>query len=53
MNRQVLEILDKCGIRKTVEMSVAEKKVTVVAPARPDADGIVLFDYSIFIRNVR
>ena len=53
MNRQVLEILDKCGIRKTVEMSVAEKKVTVVAPARPDADGIVLFDYSIFEKKKR
>ena len=28
MNRHVLEILDKCGIRKTVEMTVAGKKVT-------------------------
>lgn len=31
MNRHVLEIMDKCGIRKTVEMKVAGKRVTVVA----------------------
>ena len=53
MNRHVLEILDKCGIRKTVEMSVAGKKVTVVISARPDAEGIVLFDYSIFEKKKR
>lgn len=53
MNRHVLEILDKCGIRKTVEMTVAGKKVTVVISARPDAEGIVLFDYSIFEKKKR
>ena len=53
MNRYVLEIMDKCGIRKTVEMMVAGKKVTVVAPARPNTDGIVLFDYSIFEKKKR
>lgn len=53
MNRHVLEILDKCGIRKTVEMTVAGKKVTVVTSARPNADGIVLFDYSIFEKKKR
>ena len=26
MNRYVLEIMDKCGIRKTVEMTVAGRK---------------------------
>lgn len=26
MNKYVLEIMDKCGIRKTVEMTVAGKK---------------------------
>lgn len=53
MNRHVLEILDKCGIRKTVEMTVSGKKVTVTAPARPNADGVVLFDYSIFEKKRR
>lgn len=53
MNRHVLEILDKCGIRKTVEMTVAGKKVTAVISARPDAEGIVLFDYSIFEKKKR
>ncbi len=48
MNKYVLEILDKCGIRKTAKMNVAGEKVTVVCPARPDAHGIVRFDYSIF-----
>lgn len=53
MNRHVLEIMDKCGIRKTVEMKVAGKRVTVVASARPNEDGIVLFDYSIFEKKKR
>lgn len=53
MNRYVLEIIDKCGIRKTVEMMVAGKKVTVVTSAQPNADGIVLFDYSIFEKKKR
>ena len=53
MNKYVLEIMDKCGIRKTVEMTVAGKKVTVAAPARPNTDGIVLFDYSIFEKKKR
>ena len=48
MNQYVLEIMDKCGIRKTERMTVAGAKVTVVGPAQPDADGIVAFDYSIF-----
>lgn len=53
MNRHVLEIMDKCGIRKTVEMKVAGKRVTVVASVRPNEDGIVLFDYSIFEKKKR
>lgn len=53
MNRHVLEIMDKCGIRKTVEMTVAGEKVTVVSSVRPNADGILLFDYSIFEKKKR
>lgn len=53
MNRHVLEILDKCGIRKTVEMTVAGKKVTAVTSVQPNEDGIVLFDYSIFEKEKR
>lgn len=53
MNKHVLKIMDKCGIRKTAEMTVAGEKVTVVEPARPNADGIVLFDYSIFEKEKR
>lgn len=53
MNKHVLEIMDKCGIRKTAEMTVAGEKVTVVGPARPNGDGIVLFDYSIFEKKKR
>lgn len=45
MNRHALGIMDKCGIRKTVEMTVAGKGGTVVTPARPNAEGIVLFDF--------
>lgn len=53
MNRCVLEILDKCGIRKTVKMTVAGVEVTAVSPAQPNAEGIVLFDYSIFEKRQR
>ena len=51
MNQYVLEIIDKCGIRKTEKMTVAGAEVTVVGPAQPNADGIVVFDYSIFERK--
>ena len=53
MNQYVLEIMDKCGIRKTEKMTVAGAEVTVVGPAQPDADGIVAFDYSIFEKEQR
>ena len=44
MNKYVLEIMNKCGIRKTEKMTVAGVEVTVVCPAQPNADGIVEFD---------
>ena len=53
MNKYVLEIMDKCGIRKTEKMTIAGVEVTVVSPARPNADGIVMFDYSIFEKRQR
>ena len=53
MNQYVLEIMDKCGIRKTEKMTVAGVEVTVVSPAQPNADGIVMFDYSIFEKEKR
>lgn len=53
MNKYVLEILDKCGIRKTEKMTVAGTEVIVVSPVQPNADGIVMFDYSIFEKKKR
>ena len=53
MNRYVLEVMDKCGIRKTEKMTIAGVEVTVVSPARPNADGVVVFDYSIFEKKRR
>lgn len=53
MNKYVLEIMDKCGIRKTAKVTAAGAEVTVVSPAQPNEDGIVLFDYSIFEKMKR
>ena len=48
LNGYVLELLDRCGIRKTKEITLGGKKVTVIKKAVPDKKGIVHFDYSIF-----
>ena len=53
MNQYVLEIMDKCGIRRMEKMTAAGVEVTVVGPAQPNADGIVMFDYSIFEKERR
>ena len=53
MNRYVLEIMDKCGIRKMEKMTVAGVEVTVVSPVQPNEAGIVMFDYSIFEKKQR
>ena len=53
MNKYVLEIMDKCGIRKMEKMTVEGVEVTVVSPVQPNADGIVMFDYSIFEKYER
>lgn len=53
LNGYVLELLDKCGIRKTEEIELGGKVVTVIDYARPDKNGVVSFDYSIFEKKKR
>lgn len=53
LNDHVLCILNKCGIRKTKEIEIAGKPVTVLEPAKPDENGIISFDYSIFEKSKR
>lgn len=52
-NRYILRILYKGGIRKTEQMELGGKKVTVVSCPMPDSQGIVRFDYSIFEKEKR
>ena len=52
-NDTVLEILNLCGIRKTKEITLAGKKVTILERPVPDQNGIVSFDYSIFEKKKR
>lgn len=52
-NKFVLELLDRCGIRKTEEIILDGKKVTVIKKAVSDEKGIVYFDYSIFEKKCR
>lgn len=52
-NADVLEILKQCGIRKTKEILVGNKEVTVTTLPYPDENGIVTFDYSIFEQKLR
>ena len=52
-NDTVLEILNRCGIRKTKEIMLAEKMITVLEKPVPDQNGIVSFDYSIFEKKKR
>lgn len=53
LNQSVLEILNRCGIRKRKEITLAGKMVTVLDKPLPDRDGIVSFDYSIFEQKCR
>lgn len=53
LNGYVLELLDKCGIRKTEEIELDGKVITVVDRVRPDKNGVVSFDYSIFEKKKR
>ena len=53
LNGLVLQLLDKCGIRKLKEVEQFGKKMTVISQLKPDADGIVSFDYCIFEKKKR
>lgn len=53
LNGYVLQILQKCGIRKTEEIQLAGHQITVVRKPEPDENGIVCFDYSIFEKKKR
>lgn len=52
-NDTVMGILNRCGIRKTKEIMLAEKMVTVLEKPVPDQNSIVSFDYSIFEKKKR
>lgn len=52
-NASVLKMLYMGGIRKTEEMELGGKKITVVSRPVPDENGIVRFDYSIFEKYKR
>ena len=53
LNGYVLQILDKCGIRKMEKMKLDGKTITVVKMPKPDESGILSFDYSIFEKKKR
>lgn len=48
LNGYVLKLMYMCGIRKTEKVNLAGDEVTVVSLPRPDKNGRVYFDYSIF-----
>lgn len=52
-NRYILRILDRGGIRKTEQIELGGRTVTVVSHPVPDREGIVRFDYSIFEKRKR
>ena len=51
--QDVLAVLYRGGIRKTEEIVLDGKTLTVVSRALPDENGIVSFDYSIFEKQKR
>ena len=53
LNQHILQILYRGGIRKTEQVELAGKKVTVVGLPVPDQQGIIRFDYSIFEKKER
>ncbi|MDE7416747.1 MAG: hypothetical protein K2N44_10700 [Lachnospiraceae bacterium] len=52
-NNYVMQILDKCGIRKTESAELAGKRVLMVDKPVVDKRGVVRFDYSIFEKKKR
>lgn len=53
VNKYVLEILCRCGIRKTGKMLIADREISVLYTPKADETGIVTFDYSIFEKRRR
>lgn len=47
-NRAVMQLLDKCGIRRTEEIELDGRKIKVADKLYPDKEGIIRFNYSIF-----
>ena len=52
-NNYVMQILDKCGIRKTESVELDGKRVLMVDKPVVDKRGVVRFDYSIFEKKKR
>lgn len=52
-NECVMEVLDRCGIRKRKEITLSGKSVTVLEKPQADENGMVSFDYSIFEKKNR
>ena len=52
-NDHVLQILYLCGMRKIETVEVYGKKFSVVTIPKPDNDGVVRYDYSIFEKKKR
>lgn len=52
-NRYVLELLYKCGIRRLVKRKVNGRSFNLVEQPKPDKNGIVKFNYSIFEKKER
>lgn len=52
-NNSVLKLLYMGGIRKTEKMELGGRRITVVNRPKPDENGVVRFDYSIFEKHKR
>lgn len=53
LNTYVLELLKVCGIRKVKEIELDGRQIKTVELPKPDKEGVVYFDYSIFERKKR
>lgn len=52
-NGYVQDLLWKCGIRKTEEIILGNRKFQVVTSPKPDENGIIEFNYSIYEKKKR
>ena len=53
ITKKILTLLDKGGIRNSQRIKVGDNDYTVAALARPDKNGIISFNYSIFEKEER